>query len=65
MDTKDLISVAVAAAKLGISRQRVNILISEGRLPAVRVGAVWMVERSKCRYKKISPKNRNGVDKRQ
>lgn len=37
------VSVAEAAVELGLSRQRVVQLIGAGRLPAVRVGRVWVI----------------------
>ena len=36
-----LLSTAEAAAALGISRQRVVILITSGRLRAQRIGRTW------------------------
>ena len=41
-DTQHL-SVTQAAAALGISRQRVLVLVAEGRLPAVKVGSYWVI----------------------
>ena len=38
------LSVTQAAAALGISRQRVLVLVAEGRLPAVKVGSYWMIQ---------------------
>lgn len=38
-----LLSIPEAAAALGISRQRVHVLIHGGRLPATRVGHAWVI----------------------
>jgi len=43
MDVDSLLSVQEAAATLGISRQKVQQLISDGRLPAIRIGRGWQV----------------------
>jgi excisionase family DNA binding protein len=42
----DLISVADAASLLGVSRWRINQFISQGRLPAKKVGRAYVIERS-------------------
>ena len=39
----ELISVAEAAAELGLSRWRINQFINEGRLPAIRVGKAFVI----------------------
>lgn len=41
-----LISVADAAQRLGITRGRVAQLIAAGRLPAVKVGRVFVINES-------------------
>ena len=41
----DLLSSPEAAEELNCSVARVNILIHEGRLPATRVGKVWVIRR--------------------
>lgn len=38
-----LLSVAEAAEKLGVTRARVNQFISEGRLPAQRIGRAFVI----------------------
>jgi len=43
-DNTQYLSVTQAAAALGISRQRVLVLVAEGRLPAVKVGSYWMIQ---------------------
>lgn len=40
-----LLSSREAAAELGISIVRVNVLINEGRIPATRVGSYWAIRR--------------------
>lgn len=38
-----LLSTAEVAAQLGVTRQRVLELITEGRLPAIKVGRAYVV----------------------
>jgi excisionase family DNA binding protein len=38
-----MMSIAQAAAALKMSRQRVHILIQQGRIPAKRIGRGWVV----------------------
>jgi excisionase family DNA binding protein len=40
----DLLTLAQAAARLGISRQRLHGLIRAGRLPAERLGNAWVLK---------------------
>lgn len=42
--TDNLISVTQAAAKLGLSRKRVFEFIKDQRLPAVKVGAAYVIK---------------------
>ncbi len=39
-----LITTAEAAARLGVHRTRVNVLIKEGRLPAQRYGRAYLID---------------------
>jgi excisionase family DNA binding protein len=39
----EFIGTAEAAQRLGISQKRVNVLIQQGRLPASKVGNVYMI----------------------
>jgi excisionase family DNA binding protein len=39
----DLLTLAQAAHRLGVSRQRVHWLIQAGRLPAERLGHAWVI----------------------
>jgi excisionase family DNA binding protein len=41
----ELLSVTESAASLAISPRRVRALIAAGRLPATRIGNVWIIER--------------------
>lgn len=38
-----ILSTAEAAARLGVSRRRVQALISEGRIPAAKHGRDWII----------------------
>lgn len=40
----NLLSVSEAAERLGVHRTRVHALIKAGRLPARRVGSVYLIE---------------------
>jgi excisionase family DNA binding protein len=39
----DLLTLAQAADRLGVSRQRLHALIQAGRLPAERLGHAWII----------------------
>jgi excisionase family DNA binding protein len=41
---KKMLNTAQAAAKLGISASRVRVLISDGRLPAEKVGRDYIID---------------------
>jgi excisionase family DNA binding protein len=61
----DLLVTAEVAKELGISISRVQILIGEGRLPAKRMGAIWVVRKEDLelvRHRPTGrpPKNPNG-----
>ncbi len=43
VDVDSLLSVQEAAAIVGVSRQKIQQLISDGRLPAIRIGRGWQV----------------------
>jgi excisionase family DNA binding protein len=43
MDEQAFISVAQAAAILGVSRWRINQLIASGRLPAMKIGRSYII----------------------
>ena len=42
---KDLLTTVDAAAIIGVSRRRVLALITEGRLPAEKVGFQYLIKR--------------------
>ena len=42
----DLLSTPEVGVELGIGVARVNVLINEGRLPAIRIGKVWAIRRA-------------------
>jgi excisionase family DNA binding protein len=44
MDERDYITTNEAAVKLGLSRNRILDLIRFGRLPATKVGGVWLIK---------------------
>lgn len=46
MPSEPLYTTKEVAEKLGISRQRVHILIKDGRLKAQKFGRVWLVPES-------------------
>jgi excisionase family DNA binding protein len=48
-----LLSVTEAAQKLGTSRQRVRVLLAQGRLKGKKVGGTWVVQG--LRYTKKGP----------
>ena len=48
---KDWVSTAEAAALLGISRQRVNMLIHDGKLEAIGIGRFWLVSRASVKHR--------------
>ena len=43
MEVESLLSLRETADALGVSRQKVQQLVSQGRLPALRIGASWHV----------------------
>jgi len=55
-----LLSVTEAAQKLGISVQRVRVLLAQGRLRGKKVGGTWVVQ--SLSYTKIRP-GRKGTRK--
>lgn len=43
---KDVISMTEASKLLGVSRQRVNVLLNNGQLEGFKVGNAWNVYKS-------------------
>ena len=39
------LSTVQVAAELGISKVRVIVLINQGRIPATRIGNIWVIRR--------------------
>ena len=46
MSDEKLLSVKESAEKLGVNRQRVQTLITEGRLPAQKIGNSYVIKES-------------------
>jgi len=53
-----LLSLAQAASRLGISRQRLHSLIQAGRIPAIRIGNGWFIETDTLDNWKPAPNGR-------
>jgi len=53
-----LLSVTEAAQKLGISVQRVRVLLAQGRLKGKKVGGTWVVQG--LSYTKMRPGRKGG-----
>ena len=41
-----MLTVTEVAQRLGVSPQRIRLLISQGRMPAQRVGPLWLIAES-------------------
>lgn len=57
MKNADLLCTADAAKKLGYTLQHTRLLIRQGRLPALKIGRDWVIERGtlsefSARYRK-------------
>jgi excisionase family DNA binding protein len=75
MDRPTLLSVAEAARRLGVTRQRVHVLIANSQLKAIRLGHYHFIEEVEVeRYRALpegrpySPRStidKESVDKRQ
>ena len=46
MDNEKLLSVKESAEILGVNHQRVQVLISQGRLPAQKIGNSYVIKES-------------------
>ena len=53
-----LITTAEAAARLGVHRTRVNVLIKEGRLPAQRYGRAYLIDEKDLKLVEVRPVGR-------
>jgi excisionase family DNA binding protein len=54
----DLLSVTEAAKELGISGRRVHALISDGRLPAEKIGSQYVIKKADLEKVKKRPVGR-------
>ena len=54
----DLLATSQAAIELGITPVRVQVLIREGRLPAIRVGSYWAIRRGDLELVRHRPTGR-------
>ncbi len=52
MENDKLLSVKESAELLGVNRQRVQTLISEGRLPAQKIGNSYVIKESDLEFVK-------------
>ena len=46
MSDSDLVGTTEAAQMLGVTRQRVNQMVREGKITGVRVGNAWAFDRA-------------------
>ena len=54
-----ILSATEAAKRLGLSRQRVHLLVQQGRIKAARIGHAWTItERALAEFAKTRPRNR-------
>jgi excisionase family DNA binding protein len=54
----DMLSTPDAAAELGIGLRRVQVLIDNGRLPATKIGKVWIIRRADLELVRERPTGR-------
>ena len=59
-----LLSVAEAAAKLSVTRARVNQLISDGRIPAQRIGRSFAIRETDLKLVEIRKVGRPRKEKK-
>ncbi len=63
MENDKLLSVKESAELLGVNRQRVQTLISEGRLPAQKIGNSYVIKESDLEFVKDRQTGRPPKDK--
>ena len=69
MKSEKLLSSRESARLLGVNRQRIQVLISQGRLPAQKIGNSYVIRREDLQLVKNRPTGRppkksdNGLDK--
>jgi len=54
----DLLSTLEAAAELGITRGRLNVLLNAGRVPAIRIGPTWAICRADLEVVRVRKQGR-------
>jgi excisionase family DNA binding protein len=52
------ISTLTAARRMGFSARRINALIKEGRLPAQKIGGIWLINPADLDRLEIKPQGR-------
>lgn len=66
MDERDqLLTVPQAAALLGMHRAAAFRAVQAGRLPAIRVGGVWVLRRTDVEVYRAAPKHAGGRPKQE
>ena len=63
MTDEKLLSVKESAEMLGVNRQRVQALITEGRLPAQKIGNSYVIKESDLEFVKDRKTGRPPKDK--
>jgi excisionase family DNA binding protein len=64
MDKKNLVTTAEAAEILGVHQSRIYALIKAERLPAIRFGKSWIIEKSDLNLVKERKPGRPKKDKK-
>jgi excisionase family DNA binding protein len=59
-----MITTSEAAARLGVHRSRINVLIREGRLPAQRFGKFYLIDESNLKLVEHRPAGRPARQKK-
>lgn len=57
---KGYLNVSEAAERLGLTRQRVHALVSNGKLPAQRIGRAWVLKEKDVDEFAAKPKDKGG-----
>lgn len=58
--TDDLLTIPQAAAVLNMHRAAVFRAVKAGRLPAVKVGGIWVLRRAAVEAYRVQPKHKGG-----
>jgi excisionase family DNA binding protein len=64
-DRAELLTIPQAAALLGMHRAAAFRAVQAGRLPAVRVGGVWVLRRADVEAYRAAPKHAGGRPKQE